>query len=367
MIKYHYAYDEDHHLVSINAIDKVSAKTHSYFCVSCGHELFPKLGEVRAHHFAHKKDVNCDGESYLHKLAKIKLKEKFDNKAIPFEIEFQRKLFCKDKDECPFYDESICYKYDTFKFDLHKFYDTCVEEQTIYIDNSASEPIVSFEPKDESEKYIADLLLYDSTKKDRQPVLIEIYCSHKCEEKKTQSKLKIIEIHITSDEDIDKWVANTIVEDNNEYNELGTKEVKFINFNPGNKFRTLLNNGSITRFIYSERGSMSKRKLTCDQLHISCSQNSIVELNIPCKKSDCYRLYDYGLVYLLEKGYDICNCVLCSNYIKYFKIYSCRLHENDDLKFPEIFEATMCQNYYPDEEYIRKIEQELRTKGISEV
>ena len=102
----------NHPSSSINAIDmKFSAKTF-IFCLSCGHELFPKW-EVRAHHFAPKEDVDCDGESYLHKLAKIKLKEIY-NKTIPFEIEFRRKLFCKDKDECPFYDEFKCQEYTTF-------------------------------------------------------------------------------------------------------------------------------------------------------------------------------------------------------------------------------------------------------------
>ena len=374
MIKYHYAYDEDHHLVSINAIDKVSAKKHSYFCLSCGHELFPKLGEVRAHHFAHKKDVDCDGESYLHKLAKIKLKEKFDNKTIPFEIEFRRKLFCKDKDECPFYDEFKCQEYTTFgKTDLHKYYDTCVEEQTIYIDNSASEPIVSFEPKDESEKYIADLLLYDSKKKDRQPVLIEIYCSHKCEEKKTQSKLKIIEIHITSDEDIDKWIANTIVEDDDEYNELRTKEVEFMNFNPIAKSSERLTGGQISRFVYYSNDSSYvpnlDERIFCNKLHIKYSKYSVIELNIPCEYLSQPSPYEYGLVYLFDKGYNVRNCKLC----KYYRDVSmsgpicCLYKKCNTPKRPKQNEAATCSYYTLNQKLIDELKDSPVIKKINEV
>jgi len=39
-------------------------------CLGCGTELFPRLGNERQHHFAHKPDATCKPETYLHKLAK---------------------------------------------------------------------------------------------------------------------------------------------------------------------------------------------------------------------------------------------------------------------------------------------------------
>ena len=68
------------------------------------------------------------------------------------------------------------------KYDLKEYYDTCMEEQQMG-------------------DYRADLLLTNSTRKDRVPVSIEIYVTHRCVEAKRSSALKIIEIHIRSDND----------------------------------------------------------------------------------------------------------------------------------------------------------------------
>lgn len=44
-----------------------------------GQELVARLGQHNTKHFSHKSDTACDGESYLHKLAKRRIKEKFDS------------------------------------------------------------------------------------------------------------------------------------------------------------------------------------------------------------------------------------------------------------------------------------------------
>jgi competence CoiA-like predicted nuclease len=70
MIKYQWSKDENDNLVDINHLDESSRKRNKYFCISCGNELIAKLGKIKKHHFAHKNEVNCSKETYLHLLGK---------------------------------------------------------------------------------------------------------------------------------------------------------------------------------------------------------------------------------------------------------------------------------------------------------
>lgn len=50
-------------------------RNEKYFCPICGELMNPHMGKVRRWHFVHKNAGNCSYESYLHKLAKIKIRE----------------------------------------------------------------------------------------------------------------------------------------------------------------------------------------------------------------------------------------------------------------------------------------------------
>ena len=77
-IRYRTAFDENNNLVDIRDVSKEERHEHTYRCIMCGEVLLPRLGNERARHFYHGKDTTCDGESYIHKLAKLRIKEKFD-------------------------------------------------------------------------------------------------------------------------------------------------------------------------------------------------------------------------------------------------------------------------------------------------
>lgn len=79
MIKYHYAFDENENIVSIDDIDKDNRHQYKYRCINCGSEMIPKLGEINAHHFAHLSDAECKGgvETYLHDVAKRLFLQRF--------------------------------------------------------------------------------------------------------------------------------------------------------------------------------------------------------------------------------------------------------------------------------------------------
>ena len=159
-VKYKYAFDEQGRLVSIKQAYLERKEGHSYHWIGCDAGMIARLGEVRDWHFAHRGDeIHCGTETYLHMVAKRLIKEKFE-KNEPFKVGYYRDVKCSDMTTCPFAKDEECHTYKLETFDLKEFYDTCEEEKPVG-------------------NYIADLLLTNSSKPDREPVLIEIQVSHK--------------------------------------------------------------------------------------------------------------------------------------------------------------------------------------------
>lgn len=67
-IQYRYCADENGKLVCIDDLCVKNRGEHQYFCLDCGGEMTPKIGDVREHHFAHKTTIGCTGdEIYIDK------------------------------------------------------------------------------------------------------------------------------------------------------------------------------------------------------------------------------------------------------------------------------------------------------------
>ena len=174
---YSYANNSNGELINVSS----AKREEQYFCPICGEQMTPHMGKVRRWHFVHRNVENCSYESYLHNLAKIRLKEAFlasDN----FSLSYDAKAICSLS--CPFVDSPKCDGVKHVEFNLRSFYDTCETEATY-------------------KKYRADLLLSSSKNPNLPPVLIEIYVSHKCTSDKINDGVRIIENPIQSETDID--------------------------------------------------------------------------------------------------------------------------------------------------------------------
>lgn len=157
-----------------------------YFCPVCGEPMIPHMGEVRRWHFVHKNTGSCSYESYIHKLAKIRIRQIFLSSE-HFLLSYKAKAICSFN--CPFINSPKCESEKPVEFDLRKYYDECEIEVPYY-------------------QYKADLLLKSSIHPNRPPVIIEIMVTHKCTEDKIRDGVRIIEIPVSSEEDIDNIADN---------------------------------------------------------------------------------------------------------------------------------------------------------------
>lgn len=192
MIKYQYSLRQnDGSLVNISAIDK-NNRHDGYLCLQCGNEMVPVLGEKRKPHFKHKSNCSCSSELYLHKIGKMILKRRFDESAT-FPVTYYIGSKCDFKGHfCPIRDiqGDKCNKTKLYTVDLKQYYDICLVEESY-------------------KGFVADLLLKNSSKPNREPVMIEVAVTHECEEKKIYSGIRIIEIKGEQEQDFERDIIES--------------------------------------------------------------------------------------------------------------------------------------------------------------
>lgn len=358
-IKYHYALNENNDIIDVADVVKDDRKTQRFVCINCGAEMIPKLGEIKARHFAHKAETpDCSSETYLHKLAKLRLKEKFYSSE-SFEIAYWQEVKCSDKSSCPFFKEEECKEKKLKSFDLKKYYDTCQEEQR-------------------ADSFIADLKISSSLNPDLPPVIIEIYVSHKCSIPKKESGIRIIEVRIKEESDIQDLISYPIMEDEDfRYSfEPRNAKCRFYGFNKVAKYVEPLDVRSIPRFYLFKSGSafvsnMDERR-SCQDCSKKDNPKAILELNVDCFYLDHPSPYEIGYVTAMHLGYDIKACQLCKFRKNGFDSpygtsanFCCLYKKYGTPQYPDSKDAMSCQYYRINNDLIAEIQQALSGIPIS--
>lgn len=254
-IKYRYAYDENNNIVDINELSEETRTLHTYVCVGCGNKILPRAmcSEYRRAHFYHKEHVECSGETYLHKLAKQKIKNKFDSSQ-EFIIQYSINVSCSEL-KCKIRNADCANRKKTIRFDLKKHYNKCeVEKGIIYNGN----------------KYIADLLLTNEENDNYPPMLIEICVSHPCEAEKMYSGLQILEINIKDEQSlIDLVDAYGSIAEGDDVKLYGVERNKY-----EKQTRYL------SRFYHIPNRGVDIKPIDCGQVEEVLNEESDIEVNI---------------------------------------------------------------------------------------
>ncbi len=203
VIKYRYALDSVNSVIDITQLNREKTTNKElYKCLGCDKILIPILGQKRQKHFRHKIDLDCSPETYLHKLAKQKFFEVYNNcllEKLPFFIRLNQEV------ECNYFQNSFsfnCQLSDKLvTYDLTKYF------HQIYLESR-------------EDSFIPDLLLVSKT---GEKIFIEIAVTHFSSERKLNSGYRLIEIDINSEDDIEVINRRKLVQN---------EQVNFINFNP---------------------------------------------------------------------------------------------------------------------------------------
>lgn len=341
-IKYQYAYNENGEVVSINDFTKEESKLHTFRCISCGNILLPRAigSKSRRAHFYHKELIDCNGETYLHELGKAVIKKKFDENS-NFFISYDATVECDNK-ACELRN-SLCSTICQKTFNLKNSYDTC----------SVEAPIQS---------YVADLLLTNS-KKSLAPTLIEICVTHKCTEDKRNSGLRIIEIQISNEKDIDT-LRNCCSLESRMYDYYAHNNgfrVEFINFKSVfvERLKVLVKRVSYTP---SKDQTVLVRDVQCDNADKKCISGSKYEYNVIVPAP--YHQYGSDLGFLFQlwlgKYKRLRICRICKFYFatEYENSPICRLSKKYNTPtYPEMRYAERCRSFHQkDDQFFWELE-----------
>ena len=343
-IKYQFALDEDGNLISINDITQENRKQHTYKCIACGNELLPRAigSKARRPHFYHKELVTCSGETYLHKLTKLSIMEKFFF-SDKFEIAYPIETSCNNSN-CQLRNRH-CKEYNnSYTIDLKKYYDTCQEEVAI-------------------KGFVADLLLTSSQHPELEPILIEVCVSHSCEPEKRDSGLKIIEMKIKNEEDIRKLYLANCIQEYPSYSMDKAMDVEFIGFK--RSFQKPMTTG-ISRYVFDPQIHVNGYlcPINCSQANIKINSHSLIELNMVSPYQ--WLRIDIPLKWLAIYN-NVRRCDLCKFYYKTDYEFSpiCRLSKKyGKPAHPEKNEAERCHSYFANINFFKEELQEYKIEVV---
>lgn len=327
---YSFAMDKESRLV--NANDAVKVKGNEYYCPCCGAIMIPRQGNKRRWHFAHKGNTeNCSYETYLHKVAKKRICECF-NESPRFTIRFHQQSVCSVK-ECPLGTRKPCTWKSEKEFNIKEYYDYCEEEVT-------------------NDKFRADLVISNQSNK-RPPLLIEIYVTHKSTEEKLNSNYRIIEIRIESEEDINQIVSSALIEESygdDEWENKVDDKIKFYNFkvesshpdenNQANKFRFWIDS---KRYFHLDDIEEYDESVKCLSQNPKEIENSIFRI-----ESKDPIAWDFAFRKLAESGLGIKYCTMCKSYRfnDWYGQWMCILYKSKGTKrYPQLSIAMSCPHF----------------------
>lgn len=326
---YTYSLDADNNLVNI--VD--AKKGNEYFCPSCGAQMILKQGAKRKWHFAHKNNVsNCSYETYLHKIAKRRIRECFEYSPNLI-ISFRSSVTCNVVD-CPLGALKPCSWRTLKSFDLKKYYDCCREEVSI-------------------NGYVADLFLTNE-KHPNDPILIEIYVTHKSTEEKLKSNLRIIEIHIKSEDDINQIISTAEINESEDYNKWGIRigdRIGFYNFHADSyarpdKAHQLGKYG----FWINPKGYYNFGIIKVNGELIKCLMPNPLDVENSIFRIESMDFFDTAWAFkkLLQSGLGIRYCTMC-NFYRWNQCYGksiCILYKSRGTKkFPPLSDALNCIHF----------------------
>lgn len=343
---YSYANDSDGNLVNIST----AQRNEKYFCPICGGIMTPHMGKIRRWHFVHKNNENCSYESYLHKLAKIKICQAFLS-SDHFLLSYKAKAICTN--ECPFVNSPKCEGEKNVEFNLRKYYDTCEIEANYH-------------------QFKADLLLSSSTNSKRQCVLIEIKVTHKCTEDKINDGVRIIEIPIHSEDQIENIInsCKLTAERNNQtrYSYHKEKGITLYNFNKVESFNPagiidenedFFNRKNTIVFILKKDGTFHSFDCHCYDASKKIPQNvHYYVTNIATPYKEIFQGFS-------KRGVKIRNCFLCKYSQKNpWGDRLCTLYKKYNLPYkPSPNYAISCHYYREDFENFQLTDQPDHSSG----
>lgn len=302
----HIAIDEQNTIIDLHNLDEIDTYKHTYYCISCGKEVFINVDKFGKYSFSHLKDNRiCSKASYLHNAAKMMLCKKFNTRP-NFKIYISQLYFCENNNECSFFNKNDCYESIPTPYDLKALgYDSCEIDY----------------------KFPNNDIYYDIVLKrgdDFGKAIVIIINSESLYTNPINLKNRVILVTVSSERDIYELYEKPL------NNEIG---ITFFNFGNGN-FKTTSREGiqrRMLKFMLFPSGKYHLEKTICNSL--ITKRSTIYEMITPnyiSKVEYIQKIRQYAVLQCFNKHKELCLCEICS-YLK--PVNSFYYHENICIRY----------------------------------
>lgn len=231
----HFALDENNNLVNIV---KAQRDGGAYYCPYCKNQVMTKCGQIREWHFAHYPGADCDYYRYLHSLAQIEIRDWF-NKTNEIDVFLDVPSFaeCINIENCSFVDKlKICretMRSSKQRYNLKQWYTTATSNENWEC---------------AGHKYKVDIMCPCKVA-GKNPLFFSIVVPEASTPKGLkESGLKIIEIKIKSEQDIENFVNGKYeLRDKTFWSE--DAHVRLYGFEPKGETRKIQGKRSLSKFV----------------------------------------------------------------------------------------------------------------------
>lgn len=309
-----------------------------YFCPNskCDERLIIKDGGYKRKHFSHTSGKKCSYDNYLHSLAERKFVEWFNFHNEIF-LQLHVRDYCQSYHNCiwrnnPFQDYT-CRTHNQKVYSLTHFYD-------------------NIEIEKHHQGFIWDLWITNSKNPNISPIAIEIYVTHKCEEKKLKSGVRIIEIKIESEEQLEEYVNSNKLKQG--------KNIVFHNFQPKSQYAETKGKQLYKFWLFENLKVYNDNYATTCKSYQQRKNSSIFELtyqDLDYKYEVGLNPYSFGCAISYKKFPNFRSCFLCNQYKynDYYARYICISYKQltfDDKYNPS--NAMTCKRFSLNEKLIKE-------------
>lgn len=292
MVKYPLALDQEDNIISIKSVTHEN-RYQTFNCISCKRPLIPRIGKLKEHHFAHKHEVVCSGETYLHNLAKLTFYNSYKqhlNDGRPFQIIISKSYSCNH-----------------YQSETNLICSRIIKEELVDLTHHFNH--IALEKKDD--EFIPDVLLYNET---GVKLYIEFAVTHFVEKSKIESGNRIIEFQITREEDIDNIIDLPI--------DLQSRSIRIFNFNMDGGQKDICQgkcDGYFNFFFVFKSGKSKMLHIDLAEYNRLKNRTSTVyttvinqvDINEWFDLDEMIDTYAHQVIKAFEKGIEIKNCLLC--------------------------------------------------------
>lgn len=281
--RYLFGQDEANNLIHIN--DAISKQI--YCCPGCGTRLVAYKNGKKQQHFKHYEAIACNGETYLHRTAKIAFYNWYLSKvrsAEPVTIKLKRKVNCSQYSSIS---GQNCISEELAEFNLTKYFDTA----------SLEKKYGEFTP---------DILL--SSSKSDEALFIEVAVTHPCEQAKIESGIRIIEFQLHSEEDIQSTLLSLPFTPNDGSVKAYNLTAKPLELNTCPKSCDSM----VTSITIDHQGAVKVLKSSLKEAMRASSDRLAAKVIVDTTEDTLYQVKK-ALVEAKRKGVKRPNCYLCNH------------------------------------------------------